>query len=278
MLRVFLLKVEGGLGNQMFQYATARALMKNFDFLLFNVSSYKDDYLDRKFKLLNYNIMGSVSKNKFFEKAFIPNTTINIILDKLSLYSLIKGNGFLIHNELLQKTKLFTRIQGFWQSELYFNSIRSELISEFMPKVIPTLPKIFLFPNTVGIHVRRTDYLNDLRYGFIGENYYRNAMSLVKQKVLNPCFILFSDDIQWCKRTFREESIVFSDVFDWLEDYDQLYLMSKCKHQIIANSSFSWWGAWLNTNPHKIVVRPIKPFNDPSLLYENHYPSNWIAI
>ena len=262
----------------MFQYATARALMKNFDFLLFNVSSYKDDYLDRKFKLLNYNIKGSVNENRLLEKAFIPNTRANVILDKLKLYSSIQENGFFIHTELFQKTKLFTRILGFWQSESYFNRIRSELISELTPKVIPTLPKIFLFPNTVGVHVRRTDYLNDLRYGFIGEHYYKNAISLIKLKVTNPCFIFFSDDVEWCEKTFKGESIFFSDDFGIKEDYEQLYLMSKCKHQIIANSSFSWWSAWLNEYPNKLVVRPIKPFNDPSLLYENHYPSSWIAI
>jgi hypothetical protein len=270
--------LNGGLGNQLFQYATARALMKKSDFLFFNVNSYRDDYLEREFKLLNYNVKGSVTKNIFLQKAFIPNTKINMCLSQLSLYSLIKENGFFIHNELIQKTKIFTRILGFWQSELYFNTFRNVLLSEMKPRVIPTLPQVFKFPNTVAVHVRRSDYLTDLRYGFIGEDYYWNAIHHMKLKVVNPIFVFFSDDMEWCRSTFKQNSMFFSDEFDLNEDYIQLYLMSKCKHQIIANSSFSWWSAWLNEYPNKLVIRPIKPFNDSSLLYENYYPLNWIAL
>lgn len=269
---------NGGLGNQLFQYATARGIMKNTDFLFLNVNSYYDDYLERKFKLFKYNIKGSLNKNKLIEKSFIPFTKINIILCKLNLYSLIKENSFFIQYDIKKKTKFFTSILGFWQSEIYFKNIRNELLFELTPKVIPDLPEIIKFRNTVGVHIRRTDYLNDLRYGFIGEVYYWNAISLIKKKVINPCFVIFSDDLQWCKNFFNEESIFFCDEFDWQEDYHQLYLMSKCKHQIIANSSFSWWGAWLNTNPEKIIIRPKTPFRDPTLLYENYYPTNWIAM
>ena len=270
--------LNGGLGNQLFQYATARALMKKSDLLFFNVNSYSDNYLERKFKLLNYKVKGSVTKNVLLEKAFIPSTNVNMLLSQLNLYSLIKENGFFIHHELSQKTNVFTRVLGFWQSELYFNEIRNELVTEMKPKVIPTIPQIFNFQNTVSVHIRRADYLCDLRYGFIGEDYYRNAIFFMKQNLVNPCFILFSDDLAWCKSVFEGKDIFFCEECDWQEDHLQLYLISKCKHQIVANSSFSWWGAWLNANPDKIVIRPNKPFNDDSLYYENYYPSDWICL
>ena len=132
--------------------------------------------------------------------------------------------------------------------------------------------------NTVAVHVRRTDYLKDDRYGFLGEDYYRNALNIIKQKLSNPTIIFFSDDMLWCKKVFENDSIFFCEDPVWKDDFLQLYLMSKCKHQVISNSSFSWWGAWLNQNVNKIVIRPVRPFRDVSLYYENHYPTDWIAI
>jgi hypothetical protein len=277
-MKLFEVILNGGLGNQLFQYATARALMKKSDLLLFNVNSYREDYLKRKFNLLNYNVRGFVTNNILLNKAFIPSTNVNIFLNHLSLYSLIEENGFIFHNELSPKTNFFTRILGFWQSELYFSKIRTELISELKPKEIPILPQIFTFPNVVAVHIRRTDYLTDLRYGFIGEDYYWKAINLIKQKVVNPFFVFFSDDMEWCKKTFNGDSMYFSDQFDCQEDYYHLYLMSKCNHQIIANSSFSWWGAWLNDYPNRLIIRPANPFNDHTLLHEKYYPASWISI
>jgi hypothetical protein len=277
-MKFILVNFGGGIGNQLFQYATARALMKTGDLLLFNIDSYEGDYLERKFKLLNFNIKGSVITSKWFKKVFIPKTKFNLLIDKLGLYSFIKENGFFIHRELKIKTKLYTSMLGFWQSEIYFSEIRKELLAELTPKVIHELPEILKTENTVAVHVRRTDYLNDERYGFIGERYYNDAIAIVKQKIEKPVFILFSDDIEWCKKTFNQETILFCADSHFNEDYQQLYLMSMCKHQIIANSSFSWWGAWLNANEHKIVIRPQNPFKDVTFYYESFYPSNWLAI
>ena len=108
--------------------------------------------------------------------------------------------------------------------------------------------------------------------------YYLNAIKLIKEYVTDPLFVLFSDDLEWTKQHFNTKEYVYCEQKEWETDYLQLHLISKCTHQIIANSSFSWWGAWLNENQSKIVVRPIKPFNDESLYYENHYPKDWLAI
>ncbi len=268
----------GGLGNQLFQYAAARGLMNKNDILVLNVSSYSDDYLGRQFVLRKYKIFGNVIRGKKLENIFTPNTNANLFFAKLGLYAQIKEKGFFIDTEIKWRLKLITRMQGYWQSEEFFKDIREDLLNEIVPKVIPQLPLIFKQGNTVAIHIRRTDYLTDNRYGFLGEEYYRSAMRLVKQKIVNPVFIMFSDDKEWCKQVFENDDIQFCEDLNWQEDYLQLYLMSRCSHQIIANSSYSWWGAWLNRNPDKIVIRPKVPFRDSTLLYVNHYPEDWIPI
>lgn len=271
-------KFKGGLGNQLFQYATARALIRNEDVLLFDVEEYNADYLGRSFSLLNFNVTGKVISGNLANKIFTPKTKINQLLSSFSLFHSIIEEGFFFHRNLGDQRKLFTTLQGYWQSEQYFNSIRAQLLNELVPVTMPVLPSIVLEHNTVAVHVRRTDYLHDDRYGFLGESYYRNAIAFMKQQLNNPVFVFFSDDPEWCKQTFAGEHVLFCEDDNWQTDYLQLYLMSKCKHQIIANSSFSWWGAWLNINEKKIVIRPEKPFRDMSLCYENYYPSNWISI
>ena len=91
-------------------------------------------------------------------------------------------------------------------------------------------------------------------------------------------FIVFSDDLVWCKNKFNYNKFIFFEDENWSNDYLQLYLISKCNHQIIANSSFSWWGAWLNTYQNKIVIRPQQPFIDESLMNKFYYPKEWISI
>ena len=277
-MRFIEINLCGGLGNQLFQYATARAIMKNNDILLLDLNSYADDYLGRQFSLYNYKIRGTVIGSKKLKKIFTPNTKVNLFLNRLGLFAHIEEKGFFVHKEIRHQFKLINRMQGFWQSEDYFKEIREDLLSEIVPIETPQLPSIFKQANTVAVHVRRTDYLSNNRYGFLGEEYYRSAIRFIRQKIANPVFIIFSDDIDWCKQVFGNEAILLSEDLNWQQDYLQLYLMSRCSHQIVANSSYSWWAAWLNTNENKIVLRPETPFKDPSLLYEEHYPKEWITI
>ena len=274
------LKIEftGGLGNQLFQYATGRALVKKSDFLLFDTSKYDDDYLNRKFSLYHFHIRGKVVRNTYVKKIFSNDIKMNKLISLLGLFGNITEKGFTQHNNLKSGCKLFTSFKGFWQSETYFILIRKQLLKELQPLIVPAFPGYMQHSATVAVHVRRTDYLQDERYGFLGENYYRNALHIIKQKVNDPTIIFFSDDIPWCKQVFDGDNIFFCEASEWEKDYLQLYLMSKCKHQVIANSSFSWWGAWLNQNDDKIVLRPANPFMDKSLYYENYYPPEWIAV
>ena len=256
----------------------ARALMKKNDFLLFDTNSYHGDYPGRSFILLNYRVKGKTLFNRLLKKNFIPNSKANKLLGHFGMFGNIKEKGFFLHKNLAAHCRLFTALEGFWQSDTYFISIRTQLLEELKPFTVPTFPGFMRHSVTVAVHVRRTDYLQDERYGFLGEDYYRNALHIMKQKLNDPTIIFFSDDIPWCKQVFKDENIFFCEAPEWEKDYLQLYLMSKCKHQVIANSSFSWWSAWLNQNDDKIVIRPANPFMDKSLYYENHYPPEWIAV
>lgn len=278
-MKFFEIKFAGGLGNQLFQYAAARSLMKKGDILLFNLNEYHNDYYSRTFSLLYYRVKGKIISSNTGNKIFTAQTKLNSFLNRLGLFSLIQEKGFFIQPQLdIRCCKTFTSLQGYWQSEKYFIKIRKTLLQELIPQKIPAFPAVMSKKDTVAVHVRRTDYLNDNRYGFLGEDYYHEAIKFMKQKLGRPTFIFFSDDIEWCKNTFENENISFCQDPNWQADYLQLFLISKCSHQIIANSSFSWWGAWLNLNIEKLVIRPQKPFMDQSLHYENYYPSNWIAL
>ena len=273
------IKFVGGLGNQLFQYATGRSLCvtNKIPYLLLNTEAYVNESLGRDFRLSNLQIKGTVIKSNQVKKIFKKHTKLNKIFTAFSLHKDISEENFTLH-QLKNKTGFLTSVNGFWQSAYYFNDIREILLKEFKPLQLPPLPGWAIENNTVAVHVRRTDYLTGKRYGFLGATYYEDSMALLKEKITDPLFVFFSDDIPWCKATFKNDRIIFCEEDHWDKDYLQLYLMSKCANQVIANSSFSWWGAWLNTNPGKIVIRPARPFKEKSLLYQSHYPEEWISI
>lgn len=269
---------QGGLGNQLFQYATARALAIPGGRLLFDTQSYEADYLNRRFGLGHFKVTGKVISDRYLKKVFTPGTTLNKVVSSFGSFEFIQEDGLYFHNSLSDRLAIFTAIKGYWQAEQYFGHIRTLLLNEIVPKYLPERPSFLGQANTVAIHVRRADYLDDSAYGFVGEKYYREALQRLKSRLREPLFIWFSDDMAWCREHFSENDCLFADERSWSDDYLQLYLFSQCKHQIIANSSFSWWGAWLNQNEGRIVIRPEKPFRDASLLYDGHYPANWIAL
>lgn len=270
---------KGGLGNQMFQYSKARYLseINKIPFLLFIADNYNNESLNRKFALLNFKIKGSLINEEQIKNLFKPATKLNKIITTLKLFKNIEETSF-TYLEENYKTRLFNTVSGYWQTEKYFLPLRQQLLKELQPKQLPAYPKWMNQQETVALHVRRTDYLTEPRYGFLGLNYYKEAIAYFKAHLKNPYFIVFSDDLEWCREHLEFANMLFFSSDEWNQDYLQLHLISKCRHQIIANSSFSWWGAWLNENPDKIVIRPSRPFKDETLLHEFHYPENWIAI
>jgi len=171
---------------------------------------------------------------------------------------------------------------GFFQSEKYFIESRDEILKTFNTGLLNIEKyKNFDFSRSCSIHLRRGDYLKfEESHPVLGEDYYSKAIEIIKEKIDN--IVIFSDDIAWCKENlksskFYDKNLVYSSEE---KDYLEMSLMSKCKFNIIANSSFSWWGAWLNNQEGKVVITPKKWFG-PSL---NHLqtndliPESWIKI
>jgi len=272
-------KITDGLGNQLFQYATGRslAIKKGIKHFLLNTDSFKYNTLGRAFGLRNFHTGGKVITSGFVEKLLRRDTKYNRLVTALPFYKTISDDGLKLQ-ELSKVDGFFLSLSGYWQSEHYFKDIRPLLLQELVPVDMPAVPGWTREANTVAVHVRRTDYLTEKRIGALDEGYYRKAIDLIGRKVANPLFVFFSDDIKWCRETFTAGNTIFCDQPEWGKDYHQLYLMSRCAHQIIANSSFSWWGAWLNNNDAKMVVRPAVPFTDHAFRYESYYPAGWIGV
>src|SRR3989344_5581107 len=252
--------IIGGLGNQMFQYALARHLaVKNNDDFCLDVSGFEI------YKLHQY----CLPFLKIIEKCAAEDivTWRRSQSDKLSLlsrlfcrrasYRLVKEREFCFQPEILtQKGNIY--LHGYWQSEKYFLPIRNILMKEFVPKTnseaaTKLQAQIASTPNAVAVHVRRGDYVSNPQtnqiHGTCGPDYYLVASRLIQKRAPRPHFFVFSDDAAWAR-----QNIALGGTTTFIEgnkNYEDLSLMSSCRHNIIANSSFSWCAAWLNDYPNK---------------------------
>lgn len=166
--------------------------------------------------------------------------------------------------------------QGFWQSDKYFSEYRSEIIKEFQPKTITKKMKdymqLYSQMESCAVHIRRGDYLNI--NGCIDMTYYKEAMEVMRGENKTCTFVFFSDDIEWVKDHFANtDNVMFFDEKKTISDLEEFFIMSSCKNQIIANSSFSWWAAYLNNTENKIVIAPeIEKWSG------DFYPEEWIKL
>jgi len=254
-------KIMGGLGNQMFQYAYARNLsnLNNTNF-----------YLDTSF----YNNQIGVTPRVFSLNSF-PKASINIEIPQVESIQVINDNFKYDSTKLIKGTCL---LQGYWQSEKYFNDSKNLVLEDFSPdetnrkKLLKKYPKVG--GNTISLHIRRTDYLTSNGYHPVQTiDYYNKAIDILG--TYENIFI-FSDDIDWCKNNLNFKNMVF---VEGNKDIEDLWLMSLCRNNIIVNSSFSWWGAYLNKNVDKIVIAPSKWFGDGvTLNTEDILPKKWIKL
>ena len=179
-------------------------------------------------------------------------------------------------------------LEGYWQSPKYFQFIESELLKEFsLKKKISHYRRMIsnkiLNENSVSIHIRRGDYVSDPKtnsyHGTCSLEWYKNSMKFIERSISNPNYFIFSDDLDWAKQNISSNhSINYVENQNDGKDFEDLYIMSLCKHNIISNSSFSWWAAWMNKNPSKIIVHPKKWFNVPHVDTRDLIPDNWIEM
>ena len=277
----------------MFQYAVGKqlAIINNCPLLL--DSNYlkcqgdaeKNNFTNREFQLNQLNAQTVIAGNRELKNVF----------SKSKYFRRFFGKEFQIINE--DPTQFIQSIlslrgniylNGYWQSEKYCSNIKSIILNDFSVSS-PLVGKNKILSEqiqnsqSISVHIRRGDYIsNPLFADVIGTckpEYYQQAISLFNSKLKKTVFYVFSDDIRWAKENLKLSSkIIYVDHNTESNCVEDLRLMSLCKHNIIANSSFSWWAAYLNRNPGKTVIAPQLWFKDSSLFNKDMIPDSWIRI
>jgi hypothetical protein len=278
-----IVKYNGGLGNQIFQWAAGTTLAKMLDTdLRFDMSFFKKRYA-RPYQMdifenielqpsndIRTGLYWSLRKVKNF-KSFLG---LNIYHEKMSCF-----------DEDFKKIQDNIFVEGFFQSERYFDP---QLVLDLLKFKNPPqglnheLSQAMQAENSVSLHVRRGDYVkkahNKKVFNELTSEHFKKACEIIFEKVPNPRFYVFSDDPTWTKENIPMENAVYISHNEGAHSWEDLRLMSLCKHNIIANSSFSWWGAYLNKNPEKVVIAPKVWFLDPAFTNENICPPAWLRL
>jgi hypothetical protein len=286
---MIVVKLIGGLGNQMFQYAFGRYLSihhnTNLYFDIVDLQNKNLGHIQRNFSLDGFNLRAAIynlndqksRKENLFKRLFSSSE------DKLKI---ITEKRLHFDKEIANAADNIY-LNGYWQSPFYFEKIEDIIRKDFTFS-IPLSNDAEQFQvkikesNAVSIHVRRGDYVNNpetLSYhGVCDLAYYQKAIEIIENKTSNPTFFIFTDDPEWVKQNFSlsDDIILISNAS--FSQFDDLRLMSVCKHAIIANSSFSWWGAWLINNPTKTVVAPLKWLQNDSINTDDLFPKTWMRI
>ena len=266
--------ITGGLGNQMFQYGLYLFLKNKYnsekiylDTSFYNVKKVHNNYELKDIFNINVEIKNHLHKKSFFE-LLIFKIFRKILYILKFLYIEKKDINVKKNLEAMKKRNIF--FYGNWISEKYFIKIQDEVRKNFsFPKISDIknleIEKIIQKEESVSIHVRRGDYLlkeNRVYSDLVELPYYEKAIKIINSKIKKPVFFIFSNDIKWCKENLKiKEQVYYIDWNKGKESYRDMQLMSLCKHNIIPHSTFSWWGAWLNKNPNKIVIAPKTWFN-----------------
>lgn len=299
-----IVNIIGGLGNQMFQYAFAVAwrCRASREFVYVDTQHYKNAFIK------------TYHGNNFYHNGYeIDKVFPNASIEPAKAWDLMKVS-FYIPNQILaravrrfcpkRKTEFVADQQpyvflpealdvkgdcyfdGYWMSPLYFDAYRDEIINEFEFRPFDTKENLDILPllqknNSITIHIRRGDYVGSNTLGGICTlSYYRNAIREARKVIDNPVFFVFSNDSQWCIDNLKDEfgncEVHFVSHNKGKESYRDMQLMSIARCNILANSSFSWWGAYLNQRKDHITYCPDKWHN--TMVYNDHYVDGWIKI
>ena len=277
-------KLMGGLGNQMFQYALGRKMsVLHKTGLLLDLNGYNnqvDTDTKRHYELDCFSIKAKLAKKPLLSKKKLLNFRNDFYFS--NIYT---EKQFPFCQEVLEQPDN-TMFVGYWQTAKYFDNIRDILLKDFdinyeLLNNDALLSEIKNQPS-VSLHVRRGDYVDNENankfHGLKGLEYYKTAVDILKKQIPYFKLYIFSDDIKWCKTNLTSiyDNIYFVD--GNMAGYLDMLLMKNCSHNIIANSSFSWWAAWLNQNSNKIVIAPKAWFNDPKVDTKDIAPNSWIKI
>jgi hypothetical protein len=286
--------LSGGLGNQMFQYAAAKSLATRLNTSL-SIDLYalrkKTQATPRPYELDIFNI-GDISetssaKAKFVTKARPFIQKFRPLFQKSGIFT---DTYAILYQPVFETIKGNIILSGYFQNEKYFRGISETIRQDFSFKNPLTgknaeTARQITDKQSVAIHIRRGDYLNaNIRSNFAipDKTYYENAIKYITSHIENPEFYIFSEDFEWIKENLNLEGcpVTFIDRNKGKDSYRDMQLMSLCKHNIIANSSFSWWAAWLNSNRDKIIVAPGQWFREEqkNRLLDGFYPEGWTCM
>ena len=289
---MIVMNLKGGLGNQLFQYALGRHLATIHNTTLaLDASSFESDPL-RNYRLDSFNVSADVLPPKanhfgkrIVNKLFSERNPIHRFFNKE--LPIVRENGFEFQPNILQSPdNVF--LDGYWQSEQYFNAIaeiiRQDLtLTESLSADLKDLEQKIRSTNSVAVHVRRGDYASNpvttAYHGLYPMDWYIKAAQELEKTLSDIHYFVFSDDYEWVKDNLKlAGSCTFIKPSPDGKEAQDLYLMSCCKHNITANSSFSWWAAWLNANPNKKVIAPAVWFMGAASNTKDLIPSTWMRM
>jgi len=294
MARKITVRIQGGFGNQLFQYAAGRSLALQTGASLFlNAWEYQSPVC-RKYELGKLKISDRQTSRfrgdweiKLRRRRYAPlRWLLEAMQSPLGYRRIIDARqGFEARLATLTGNLY---LDGYWHSERYFADIREQLLQEFTFKEAPTpanadyLARI-LSQNAVCVHLRRGDYVAqahfNARFGVCELPYYQSAIACLQPRLRNPAFFVFSDDPAWVSANFpRLDAMTLVTHNVGKDDAEDLRLMMNCKHFIIANSTFSWWAAWLGRCPEKIVIAPKRWFASPEESDRDLVPETWLRL
>lgn len=280
-----IVRFKGGLGNQLFQYGIYKQMQSMDKDVKADISDYEEIEESRHFLLQEIGIELDYATAEEIEKYRGKRNSIpDIVRRRFGM-----RRGYFGENEAVVDTSFTSKddiyLDGFWQNRVYFKDVEEEMLQELRSKlcIVPDSPNIVIKEkiekcNAVSIHIRRGDYIKEKSiYNNLCESkYYEKAIRFIKNKIANPIFYIFSDDIEWAKERFMGTEFIVTEDYPGKQEQEDLLLMSTCKHNIIANSSYSWWAAMLNKNFEKIVIAPERWFTiqkETRLVCEN-----WISL
>ncbi len=291
------IKLQWWLWNQMFQYAIWKSLSIKYNTKLILDNSFNKNKFPQKnltYRDYELNIFWIKENFNFLSKLLDKITILNYIIHPYFFYIInkilfwkkyIKENNW----KYIKNLDNDIYLDWYWQTNKYFLKYENEIKNIFQVKTqINKKNNDFLniikqnYKNTVSIHIRRWDYITskqaNLWHWTCDLNYYLNAIKYIKNHIKNPFFVIFSDDINWVKKNMNFwNNVLFIEWNNW-KWYEDLRLMYNCANHIIANSSFSWWWAFLWKNNKKIVIAPFKWLNNKNYDTSNIIPNNWIKI
>lgn len=293
---MLIIKLQGGLGNQLFQYAYGLKMSRLLGKELYLDTSFleiaRPGVTPRAYELFPYKVAAKIlSHDELAKIGVVRSPYIVKILTRLNLgfrkcKYFREGNYELVGIKNIKNGYRLV-FDGYWQNEKLFSGVESELMDQILSyksnsSLVDSILDAINNCNSVALHIRRGDYITNIAaakfHALCGLDYYSAAIEYFGENVASPHFFVFTDDPEWAKTNINtDHALTFVSGSGELNHHDELSLMAHCRHNIIANSTFSWWGAWLNSNPEKKIIVP-REWHKNKINAEGLLPSNWLTI